>query len=1390
MASGERQQQYEGRSEAEIRSLFVAVLQALQSPRENAATIFQQLTELNEIQAAGDLTTRLQEQLARLWSEYYAANPVIDSQPESQPYMTIPQLAVEGRLLHLQQLLDRTPRGGMIARAKEAAEIRTTIQAVLERIRVTTAPETAGQPDLMTPQQRQTFADLTAIITQRYPDLVTTSADEPESEAINTAEMALAAQALEAARTGANPIRTRLEDFAVFLQQLATLEQTFLPALEYQQVADWRVEATALRTELEAATEAAVTRLLAQLKNATDEAEQDQIIGEINDILVFYRDSERVNLLGLTNGGALEMQVQITLDELENLRDVGTNLIAPARRLIQLALQSGTIFTANLQINNVNYANMPDAVKAFRAQITAVLNNPGSFGVLSVDEQRDLNDALIRLGRLDIFFALSEAVDDSENLSTDELVNRLEAAHKAYQLSTNDPDFQTVLYIRVINALETELVDRVIQPTTQFLRGVANVFADLDGSIDLVYLDHVVRAQTRIGQELIDGYQLLDDHNIHLDQQDPRRAEVEQALLRLENFPVVVRVIGLINQLQQDVRNGLLSFGDFIKRREQVAHLLPTVLDTVARTHLTTRLDAINSPENGLTITEFLDTLLTIQDLLDKDPTFDPLDRRWQRYNTVTRRMENATAVEYIVRGLKVLGSQLNDEQREVVQQTLTAIETSVNAKNKKILDDWIAIVEKHAWWVEAQAVIKAGIDPAADLATVEAQLRRTEAAITAYAAGRGTLFGTNDPNIHEVTRRYADRITTTLTTRATELRARIAELNEAAAKAVQEAQRKAAEQVTLEADFNQKLSKLRVMIETAKKGGVQIDVQHDNVTENYKVVEEAIKETEQRAPAGREIEIKIIKRELYTAEINSRVKAMMLALTSIENREIGPGQISSENESIIKRSILGRIDTLIASLEAEGEQQSELAKLRKLRADIEKHKDLRIVAGFMWTGGAKTELFTGTSEGSRRVSSNYNQSDQPLTGEHVLQMLYECPESLAGTNGANVYLGKRSQRVKAYVAAAANKSVEGFNIDYKPIVGTDEVEVVYAETAASWIFEILDKIYDLPSKGKTIKVEGLGDVVVPNNAEGKKISTGNIHKSYNELFAFILRLEKERAAKLIPPKQPRFDEALVQRIFRLHLMSTWNHVALASSSVEGLSDMNYYSMDWTKYATKEHKEGVAKYNPLATGFMFGFVELSPWELLGPEVAKKVEKVLNGNHHFHKYHYLLHSFMNLVNTSTTPGTRHFTVFSPPLRSQSIGSDANGPLRRVVMDAKGQPQKGLILTADDIRNTTGDRLYPLMPLEKLGPYASIYTGFGKNATNVVQRILMTDVKAWDGETLINELRKDAKYSLPFFPKGIGLEISYEQSRGNNKPYEEFLNIMLAKNMHSYAGNFNW
>jgi hypothetical protein len=148
--------------------------------------------------------------------------------------------------------------------------------------------------------------------------------------------------------------------------------------------------------------------------------------------------------------------------------------------------------------------------------------------------------------------------------------------------------------------------------------------------------------------------------------------------------------------------------------------------------------------------------------------------------------------------------------------------------------------------------------------------------------------------------------------------------------------------------------------------------------------------------------------------------------------------------------------------------------------------------------------------------------------------------------------------------------------------------------------------------------------------------------------------------------------------------------------------------------------------------------------------------------------------MNLVNTSTTPGTRHFTVFSPPLRSQSIGFDAKGPLRRIVKDAKGLPQQGLILTADDIRDTSGNRLYPLMPLENLGAYASIYTGFGKNATNVVQRILMTDVKAWDGETLINELRKDAKYSLPFFPKGIGLEIAYEQSKGNNKPYDEFLN----------------
>ncbi len=636
------------------------------------------------------------------------------------------------------------------------------------------------------------------------------------------------------------------------------------------------------------------------------------------------------------------------------------------------------------------------------------------------------------------------------------------------------------------------------------------------------------------------------------------------------------------------------------------------------------------------------------------------------------------------------------------------------------------------------------------------------------------------------------------------------------------------------ELEFRNKIDDVNTKLAIAKEAAFSIDTETDQVTISFKPVRDSLRELEGLLLPGLEAELNEIRRNIDTGEFYQRSKAFFAAHESIESIEKGASAVSADAEKVIKNRIFVVMEGLIASMKQYGSPEAIVKEHEQHLKVLKEQNGAWLSVSFIWGDGGKAEFLYGNEQGSRKITPHYNTSDHGMTGGTVRDLINGGTE-LKGLPGCNALLHQRRRYVRKDVARAIGTTVlEDGDVTQSTVPGNSEVVAVdYPETAGAWIYDVLDQYFEmtksdfdggfLPISDKTATPGGknfepsssafetvtkngmtieiarnvlIMDIVDPDTGvvaheryvvpksvvEGGKDATSIIHKNHNAVIDYILNLETQRAAKLGLSK-PRFDRNFVRRTFRAYLLSTWNHFALASSTVEGLSCTNTYAHLWPQYAVKERDQGVARYNPLSTVFIFGYKNFSPWQLFGKNIATEVEKVLRSNDAYDDYEYLLHSFISLADTSTRPKKKHQTVFSPPLRIISAGEvPVQGRMKSMRF---GEQNDGRILTLDDVKDIYGNRLYPVMDLERVGQYFATFSGFGKNALTVVDKVLMTDIKAWDSSTLLTELRKDAKYAGIFFPV-VGKEIEekggekiilhHKDSKGNHEETTVFLDFM--------------
>ncbi len=566
----------------------------------------------------------------------------------------------------------------------------------------------------------------------------------------------------------------------------------------------------------------------------------------------------------------------------------------------------------------------------------------------------------------------------------------------------------------------------------------------------------------------------------------------------------------------------------------------------------------------------------------------------------------------------------------------------------------------------------------------------------------------------------------------------------------------------------------IRQQLVIAGRQSVSVIAEQDSIAINFKDLLTDLKALKEKS--GRTSEVKALELEINIVLFNKYKDAYLEEMLVLERSDKSPPALGAESNQVIGAIIFGRIADIIVTVSSIDRVKSDLLaqEFDALKADHGRRLD----AAFMWVGGARDQLVYGSAarQGARGVSKEQNRADLPLTPGEAKDDMVDT--RLNGQVGTNVVVGQRTVTIpKRWLPALDQRLVVSMSLS-----ASDTVDVTYTESAVERVWSTLDELFEgnITTVGgrKVITVRGK-NYAVPTDSEKVSIGPGKFHDEMNTFVDFIYDMEVQDQQSLGLP--PRYTKELVARTIKSHVMVTWNHIALSSSSIIGKSCLNYYAANWLQYAyTEVFKEGVAKYNYMTTAFLFGYKDTDPWKLFKPKAREIVEHAVKkaaAKHGGNKYQYLLGPLIPIVDTSTTSGKPHFTVFSPPLRTAQLGRDSTGARLRHKNGA------GLLMTMDDVREQNGRRIYGLMPLGEMDDsLAAIYSGFGQNAIDgILLGCLQKDVSHWDGETILNELKKNVKYTKRLFPK-IGLEIEAAMADDpTSRAYEIFLNrfsVMLT------------
>lgn len=567
--------------------------------------------------------------------------------------------------------------------------------------------------------------------------------------------------------------------------------------------------------------------------------------------------------------------------------------------------------------------------------------------------------------------------------------------------------------------------------------------------------------------------------------------------------------------------------------------------------------------------------------------------------------------------------------------------------------------------------------------------------------------------------------------------------------------------------------------IDVIEQSELKIDRENNQVEKEYGELRKKIEAIRPQIRPELQQEFKDLEIKLTKSEYKKRRKAAFVTLNHLEAVNAGAPTLSDYDSNVFGSRIFAPMKNLCLDLARLGD--AEAADFDRDRLEVLDEYTNRKLIQFSWLE------VQGNIHGKkeRTVPTGLNREDFPLDGPMIY---YGINKGLRNEHFGDV--------TNTLLVANKNETLDDMNNWENPANGK---RMTFDETAMGYIFRKLDKVYSGQVLSYTTQEhDARGNVVTVRKESrmktGDKISPYNINTSQEDLIKFIFEEEEARAHSL--GEHPRFDEHLVARAFRLHMMATLNHSYLAEGSAQ-TTDEIYYMFNWYDYCIKYAEQGTNKFSALLTFLLFGYRGINPLDLLYKEGSGRIVQALKNNHFWYDDPHMaleqkMASFrwladpplIGLQNVAhgpaynekgviqTDPNTGRALpnykeeIITPPLRYFLLRED-NGDVKRY---PSGSPNDvGEPMTFEDIQTQSGERLYEKMPFDKIGTQViDYYNHLGRNGIEFLHQILKADedkfISSMENPTFVSGLKNQDKYSMTLLPK-VGVMLRMKTIRHN-------------------------
>ena len=325
------------------------------------------------------------------------------------------------------------------------------------------------------------------------------------------------------------------------------------------------------------------------------------------------------------------------------------------------------------------------------------------------------------------------------------------------------------------------------------------------------------------------------------------------------------------------------------------------------------------------------------------------------------------------------------------------------------------------------------------------------------------------------------------------------------------------------------------------------------------------------------------------------------------------------------------------------------------------------------------------------------------------------------------------------------------------------------------------------------------------------------MNKQYNrQLAAYRLRMGDPAAVMPDYPEEPPFDEHSIRLAWRMHTISTNNHIMLAPDTPP-MPDFFYYMYKWPKYMLKYVKDKKSGFNPLQTLFVIGNGSNILDLIYSPKQKEDVRYRLNGKGWLRgsaKYAtegprlaattarawdfgaMLTPPLITMRNVSRkmdldpasgalTPTRQEglMLMTAPPLRSGKYVVRDAGRVRRFYTRDGGALVEGSVpVKFDDLKDRNDRRLYEEMPFEDIGIDILQFYNDLEHPFWMLEHVFKADTSAFVAEfskpDAVKNLRTKAGYFAPTIEKVAGTEGEVLRVGGTRMPRAQVEAAVLA------------